>query len=184
MGVSTTEGDVQAGEVVLAAGSWATFCAEWAGLRLPVEPVRGQILALQRPPRGLRHIIWNGGAYLVPKSDGTVVVGATEEHAGYDRRVTAEGVARLLSAAVDLYPPLADATFHHAWSGLRPCAPDRLPVLGPAPGVPGLTLAAGHFRNGVLLSAITGRGIADWLLRGEFPPLFEPFRPERLLSAS
>lgn len=178
-GVRTAAGEMAAGAVVLAAGAWSGPLAREGGLRLPVEPVRGQILALDNLPGGPERIVWGGGAYLVPRRDGSVTVGATVERVGFDARVTAAGAASLLAAAPRLLPLLADATFRRAWAGLRPAAPDRLPVLGPAADVPGLFLATGHFRNGILLSAVTGELLADWILAGRAPWPQNPFAVER-----
>lgn len=180
-GVRTARGELSSGHVVLCTGAWTRLCGEWLDTSIPIEPVRGQILALDAPPDALRSIVWGEDAYLVPKRNGSVVVGATEEAAGFDCRVTGEGVARLLAAAVRLIPALGRCTFRHAWAGLRPDTPDHLPLLGPVPGVSGLTLAAGHYRNGVLLSPITGRLVADQLAGRSLPEPAAAFLPERLL---
>jgi glycine oxidase len=149
-----------------------------------VEPVRGQILSLEAPRPPLRAIVWGEGAYLVPKANGSIVVGATEERVGFDCRTTTAGIAALLREAPRLVPALADCSFRDAWAGLRPDTPDHLPLIGPAPGVEGLYLAAGHFRNGVLLSPITGRLVADAILGRELPAAAHAFSPERLLLGS
>lgn len=182
-GVRTTTGERTAGHVVLCAGVWTRFCAEWLDLRLPLVPVRGQILALDAPRPTLRSIVWGEGAYLVPKLNGSVVVGATEEQVGFDCRVTAGGVASLLRAAPRFVPALADCGFRTAWAGLRPDTPDHLPVLGPVPGIEGLTLAAGHYRNGVLLSPVTGELVTAMVARGEQPAECTPFLPDRFLAS-
>jgi glycine oxidase len=128
-------------------------------------------------PRAAQGIVWGADAYLVPKRDGSLVVGATAERAGFDCRVTAEGVRGLLGAATRLLPHLADAGFRGAWAGLRPDTPDHLPLIGPLPGFGGLVLAAGHYRNGVLLAPVTGRLVADGLLgKGWAEPAFAPVR--------
>jgi glycine oxidase len=165
-GVVTAAGGRAAGCTVLCTGAWLPECAAWLPRRvaLPIEPVRGQILSLGQPSPPLRTIVFGGGVYLVPKRDASVVVGATQERVGFDCRVTAQGVAGLLAAAPRLVPALADATFRTAWAGLRPATPDRLPLLGSLPGVPGLVLAAGHFRNGVLLAPLSARLVADLVL--------------------
>ena len=183
-GVHTPDGVRAAGHVVLCAGAWTRFCAPWFGAELPVEPVRGQILALEAPAPTLPCIVWDEGAYLVPKRDGTIVVGATEERVGFDCRTTARGLGGLLDAAARLVPALGECAFRRAWAGLRPDTPDHLPVIGPIPGVDGLILAAGHFRNGVLLSPATGELVTNWLLRSEIPSLARSFLPERLLRQS
>lgn len=174
-GVRTSAGDRTAGAVVVCAGAWSPACLTGLGevasgaapvSALPVTPVRGQILALAPRDTALRTIVWGTGAYLVPKRDGTVVVGATEERVGFDCRTTVLGVRSLLDAAPRLVPSLASATFRGAWAGLRPGSPDHLPALGPWPGARGLFVAAGHHRSGVLLSGTTGQLVAD-LVRGK-----------------
>jgi len=179
IGVETSTGPRDAGTVLLCAGVWTPAVAPF---RLPVEPVRGQILSLDNGQPPLRHLVVGSEAYLVPKRDARVVVGATEERVGFDRRVTAAGLASLLDAAPRLVPGLAECAFRDAWAGLRPCTPDRLPVIGRAPGSEGLLVAAGHHRNGVLLSPMTGRRVADLVLGKPGAPGAEAFRPERFLE--
>lgn len=176
VGIDTSDGPRAAGAVLLCAGVWTPATAPRP---LPIEPVRGQILSLDnaRPP--LRHIVVGADAYLVPRRDGRVVVGASEERVGFDRRVTADGVRRLLAAAPRLVPALADCAFRDAWAGLRPATPDGLPLVGPVPGVDGLLVAAGHHRNGVLLSPVTGRLVADLVLGKTPPPDADAFRVDR-----
>jgi glycine oxidase len=131
---------------------------------------RGEAPATGLPPalggggRPLRHTLYARDGYLVPKADGTIYVGATVERAGYDRRVTAAGISHLLGLLGKLAPALADATFVRAWAGLRPGTPDHLPILGPVPGFQGVSLATGHYRNGILLAPITGELIAQAVL--------------------
>jgi glycine oxidase len=172
-GVTTSRGPRPAGAVVLCAGAWTPGCIGWLPHGrpdlLPVTPVRGQTVALETPRLRIGTIVSGSRAYLVPKRDGTVVVGATEEHVGFDCRVTAAGVRGLLEAAPSLVPELAGASFRGASAGLRPGTPDGLPALGAWPGAPGLFVAAGHHRNGVLLSGLTGRFVAD-LVRGKALP--------------
>jgi len=175
-GVRSSEGEFEAGCVVLATGCWIADLGPWLrelGLeapRVPVEPVRGQIVALDPLRPSLRGTVWGGGLYLVPKRDGQVIVGATEERVGFDCRVTAEGVGGLLAAVPGVVPELASAGFSRAWAGLRPTTPDGLPGIGRLPGLDGLVLAVGHSRNGVLLApitaervvaAVTGRAVGD-----------------------
>lgn len=176
-GVETSEGPRQAGSVVLCTG---VFLPE-IFVALPLEPVRGQILSLDnaRPP--LRGIVVAEDVYLVPKRDDSVVVGATEERVGFDRRVTAAGLSTLLAAAQRLAPKLAQSGFRGGWAGLRPATPDGLPAIGPVPGSAGLWLAAGHHRNGVLLSAATGRLVAEMVLGKAVPAEADAFRPGRFL---
>jgi glycine oxidase len=166
--------------VLLAAGAW---CGEIGGLprALPVRPVRGQMLALRpaAPPR--RRVIESERVYLVPRDDGRLLVGATVEEVGFRGGTTAEGVRGLLTAAIDLVPGLADAPLVDLWSGFRPGTPDGMPILGEHPGLEGLYLATGHFRNGILLTPATGR-LLGALVAGEAqetPP--REFLPDRFL---
>lgn len=175
-GVETPAGAVAAGTVVLCAGAWSPALAPVA---LPIEPLRGQIVSLDAPRPGLGAIVNAPGVYLVPKRDGSVVVGATSERVGFDPRVTADGVASLLASALRLAPGLAGAGFRSAWAGLRPATPDGLPAIGWAPGHRGLLLAAGHHRNGVLLAPLTARLVADLLLGKAPAPDAAIFAPER-----
>ncbi len=177
VGVETAEGRRAAGQVVLCAGSWTPSFAAGLGAPLPVAPVRGQIVSLDAPDPPFSSIVWGGSTYLVPKLDGSVAVGATEEHVGFDRRVTAAGVRGLLEDAARLVPSLADASFRGAWVGLRPETPDHLPLVGPVPTLDGLLVAAGHFRTGVLLSPATGEIVRDGVLgKGWAEPAFLPER--------
>ena len=184
VGVRTPAGEWQAPQVVLCTGAWAGDCAGWIGGEpLPVEPLRGQIACLEAPRPAPGRMLVAESAYLVPKRDGSLVVGATEERVGFDCRVTAGGVAGLLAAARRVVPVLADAGFRSAWAGLRPASPDGLPLVGAHPGVEGLAVAVGHTRNGVLLSPVTGRLVADLLLGKEVPADASAFSPLRFGEA-
>jgi glycine oxidase len=165
-GVDTTDGRMSAGQVVVAAGAWSGLLTG-----MPVRPVKGQRLLLRQPGRVLGMTTFGDQCYLVPKAGGMVLAGATEEpSAGFDARVTAEAVGKVARAACALLPPLADAELVEAWAGLRPSTPDRLPVLGRLPGFEGVWMATGHFRNGILLSALTGRVMAEAILHGAALP--------------
>ncbi len=160
--LETSAGPVRCGTVIMAAGAWT------GGLTgLPVGPLKGQRLLLREAGAPMGCILWGDGAYLVPKPGGGVLVGATEEpEAGFDPRVTVGAVARLSQAAIRLVPGLAGAELVETWAGFRPAAPDRLPVLGPLPNRPDVWVASGHYRNGILLSALTGELIAGTLVDG------------------
>lgn len=179
VGVDSAQGRFDAGAVVLAAGAWSGELAQAAGVPLPVEPIKGQIVALGSLMRAPRRILWSGECYVAPKADGQVIVGATEEHAGFDVRPTLAGLLQLATGAVDILPELGRLPVETQWGGLRPAAPDRLPIIGWAPGCRGLLLATAHFRNGVLLGPLTGRLVSE-LLQGQ-PPSFDiaPYAPER-----
>jgi len=164
--------------VLLAAGAWSGELMAGFGARLRIEPRRGQMLALAHVPTVVSHCV-HGEVYLVPRPSGELLIGATVERAGWERAVTAEGIAGLLRSALELVPALADLPIARTWCGFRPWAPDSLPVLGPWPGVAGLFLATGHFRNGILLAPITARLLTEWIT-GRQPSLtVKDFLPER-----
>ena len=179
-GVTTSAGERPAGVVVLCPGSAAAECAAWIGpgARIPVEPVRGQLVVLApKSAWPTRAILSSHDTYLVPRRDGTLVVGATLERVGFDARVTAGATAKLLAAACALAPELAQAQLVSAAAGLRPDTPDHLPLIGPWQGAPGLVLATGHYRSGVLLAPLTGQLVADGVLgKGWAEPAFAPSR--------
>ena len=170
VGVRTSAGDHAADCVVLCSGAWTRSAEDWLGVPLPIEPVKGQMLALHAAPLRLSALVWGTGAYLVPRENGWVRVGATVERVGFDARPTARGVAELLAGAVRLVPRLAEARFDTTWASLRPVTPDELPLVGPVASAPGVLLAAGHGRNGILLCPLTAQLVAGWILRGVRDP--------------
>jgi glycine oxidase len=180
-GALTSAGERPAGLVVVCTGAWAGELAGWLGAacRPPVEPVRGAILSLEGPRPPLASILCGEDVYLVPRRDGSCLVGATQERAGFDARPSAGGVEALLRAGAALLPELAACAFLGARAGLRPGSPDGLPLIGAVPGARGLLLAAGHFRNGVLLSPETARLIADLATGKEPGEEARAFAPER-----
>jgi glycine oxidase len=168
--------------LVIAGGAWSASCGEWLGLTIPVVPMKGQILSLGQPEPALQHIIFSEDVYFVPKLDGTIFIGATVEQVGFDKRLTAGGIAWLLNSAIRLIPALEQATIVHLWSGLRPWSRDSQPVLGQAPGWENVILATGHSAMGFELSAITGKMIAELITSGQTPELIRPFGIERFLE--
>jgi glycine oxidase len=169
----------QADAVVLAAGAWTVRLARRIGAFVPVRPIRGQMLALRGPATPLRRVIWGEKAYLVPRENGLTFVGATVEDVGFRQRTTATALARLRRGASGLVPGLAIARVASAWAGLRPGSSDGLPILGRLPGWSNAWVATGHFRNGILLSPITGKLIAESVLAGRDAPALAPFSPRR-----
>ena len=177
--VQTAQGLLRGEMFLIAAGAWTDGLLEQVGCRLGVRPVRGQIALLQTDEPRPRPVLLQGTRYLVPRTDGRVLVGSTEEDAGFDARPTAAAVAGLLAFAAELVPTLAGAALERCWAGLRPGSPDGLPFLGPVPDCENLFVAAGHYRAGIQLSPATGRAMTDLLFgRPPIAPL-DAFRLDR-----
>ncbi|WP_084629395.1 glycine oxidase ThiO [Patulibacter americanus] len=164
-GVGLADGtELRAGEVVLATGAWGLEGLP-AAARVPVRPVKGQLLVLRDPsgPGLVERVLRFGTGYVVPRDDGRYVLGATTEEQGFDTQVTAWALHDLLRDGAELVPGLLDLAVEETLAGLRPTTPDGLPAIGAAPGVGGLWWATGHHRNGVLLASLTGALLADAL---------------------
>ena len=172
----------EADAVLLAAGAWTGALAETFGARLRIEPRKGQMIALGHVPALLSHTIHGEDVYLIPRASGELLVGATVEKVGFERSVTASGVAKLLTAAIELVPGVANLPIARTWSGLRPWAPDSLPVLGPWPGISGLFAATAHYRNGILLAPVTAWLMTEWMTRGEPSLAIKDFLPNRFIK--
>ncbi|MBT9315138.1 glycine oxidase ThiO [Leptothoe spongobia] len=177
-GILTTHGHQQAGHYVLAAGAWSRDL-----LPVPVKPRKGQLVALLTPPDSpyaLKRVLYGEHIYIVPRKDGRVILGATDEDVGFAPHNTAMGVAQLLNEATRLYPPLADFPLQECWWGYRPVTPDEAPILGTSP-CNNLTLATGHHRNGVLLTPVTAKLIVE-AIQGQPDPLLDAFDWERFIG--
>ena len=164
--------------LVLAAGAWAGQWNEGLHLSLPVSPLKGQLLTMQQPEPRLRRIIFGEAAYIAPRGQ-QVLVGATKEEAGFDDRVTQEGINWLRSTAIRFLPALEHGSVQTSWAGLRPRTPDTRPVLGTAPGWKNVTIATGHNSVGIILSGITGDTIAELVATRQIPEIIAPFSPQR-----
>lgn len=162
--VRTAGDEHRASEYIIASGAWSQSLMQRAGHDTPFEPVRGQIVLLETQRALFRHVIEVGTRYLVPRPDGRILIGSTEEHVGFEKRTTAAGVAGLIEFARQLIPALSDARVERCWAGLRPFTPGGLPRIGRVPGTSNLSLAAGHFRAGLQLSPITGVLIRQLIL--------------------
>jgi glycine oxidase len=170
--------------VVLAAGAWS---AGLAGLpedvRPPVRPVKGQMLALQMVPAAplIQRMVWAPDCYIVPRSDGRLLLGASVEEQGFDTTLTAGAIFDLLRGAWEALPGIYDLPLIETWAGLRPTSRDDAPILGECT-LPGLIMATGHHRNGILLTPITADLVAGLILRGEWPDLARPFGMARFAA--
>ncbi len=177
-GVDLEGESVYADVVVIAAGAWSALVANTGLAPRDVRPARGQMAELHAPVPLITHIVKTGAGYIVPRPDGRLIVGSTVELAGYDKRVTTEGLAKILVLALRLVPALTNVTVRATWAGLRPWTEDALPLISEGP-IAGLVLATGHFRNGILLAPVTAR-IVGQIVRGEKPALdVSAFRASR-----
>jgi glycine oxidase len=180
LAVETSADRFTARAVVLAAGSWSSQIeVATSNRRAPVKPIRGQLLELAWQGTPPRRVLWGERCYVVPWRDGTVLVGATVEDAGFDERTTVAGVTDLLDAVCELLPHAWTARFVAARAGLRPATPDELPIVGWSSTLPNLMYATGHYRNGILLSALTAELVAGAMVDRETNSLLEHTRPGR-----
>ena len=184
LAVRTAEGPIPCGAAVVAAGPWTGRLLEGIGQRVPTPPIKGQIVMLNPGRPTLRRIVEHGSNYLVPRDDGRVLVGATEEDVGFDTSPTDDDARRLVDLAVALCPALADAPIEATWAGLRPGSIDTRPYIGPVPGIGNLFVASGHRRAGLQLSPGTAEIVADLLLGRR--PAIDPadFRLDRPAGAA
>lgn len=182
-GVRLSDGNEIAADVIVnAAGTWA---GEIRGLeqdKVATYPVRGQILCFDASRSTASPSIFSLHGYLVARRDGRLLAGSTMEEAGYDKRLTLAGIEKISRGAIKMMPSLGAAPFREAWAGLRPATRDFMPILGRSPSVPNVFYATGHFRSGILLSAISGEIIAD-LVHERQPSLdLKPFAPDRFAA--
>jgi glycine oxidase len=175
-GVRTSKTQFAAGIVVNCAGAWS---GEIEPHSFSTRPVKGQMLCVIMPTKEfVRHVDRTTDVYLIPRTDGRMLIGATQEEAGFDKQTIPETIQKLRAAALDVVPKLAEARFLEAWAGLRPGTPDALPILGPT-STSGYFVATGHFRDGILLAPVTAR-VMGQVISGEKPEFdLKPFAPER-----
>lgn len=175
-GVSSDRADYHSTVFVNCCGAWAS---EIEGSHIPARPVKGQMLDVIPSRRNLlKYVVRAPEVYVLPRSDGRIIIGATVEEAGFDKRVQPETIQYLHQAAANLVPELGEARIHEAWAGLRPGTPDDLPIMGMT-SLPGYYAATGHFRNGILLAPVTAICMAE-LIEGRMPALdISRFAPQR-----
>ena len=173
-GARTTTETYYGDHTVLAAGPWTGIASRWLPQDIPIRPVKGQRILLRKVGFLPKCPVHNFGAYLVPWTDGNLLVASTREEGRFDVETTAEGVRRMISAAIAGFPALQDANFVSARAGVRPGTPDDIPILGPVPGWEGFSIASGHDRVGVTLSTGSGELMANYISTGDSIPL-QPF---------
>jgi len=182
VGVIASGEKIPAKHVVIAAG-FASGAIEGVAHYAPTIPMRGQMVALQSDTVDLNRVVRSERGYIVPRGHGRCVTGSTIENVGVEKRVTPEGISKILTAAVEMIPALRDAAIVETWCGLRPDTPDHLPSLGPT-DIEGLLIAAGHFRNGILLAPITAKLIAEWITSGNTSANWDVLSPMRFAKLS
>lgn len=179
-----THGRLRAANVVVAAGAWSAGLVAPLGVRLPVTPIRGQVLWYMLPRPMLHHVLIRHGRYVIPRQEGVVLVGSTVEDVGFDTSTTAAAADELRAAAAEMVPLLGTLAVQGQWAGLRPGSPDGIPMIGPVPGVTGLWVNTGHFRNGVNLAPASAALLAA-LMTGATPPLDPaPYDPGARMAQS
>jgi glycine oxidase len=179
--VHTRAGCYRPGTVVVTAGAWSGGVLESLGLSLPTRPVKGQMVLAYSRVSPIRVPLHAGDAVFVPRPDGTLLLGVTVEEAGFDDRVTLEGLHSILAGVLPLAPSVGRLPLHRAWAGLRPATPDDLPYMGPVPPLHNLWVSAGHFRKGILLAPQCARLMAQSILAGHAVEELAPFKPTRRL---
>jgi glycine oxidase len=170
------------GLVVVTAGAWSGGLAEILELDLPTQPVKGQMLQAACRIAPVRLPVHAGNALLVPRRDGTLLLGVTIEEAGFDDRVTLDAIRTILGETTALVPAVKPLQFVRAWAGLRPGTPDGWPYMGPLPPLRNLWVSTGHFRKGILLAPLCARLVAQSILADELADELTPFRPNRRLA--
>jgi glycine oxidase len=178
--VSRDQGQLSAGRYLLTAGAWTDRLLQPTGVQAGIRPVRGQIALLNAGAAIFRRVLLWGSRYLVPRADGRILIGSTEEDAGFAKDTTAGAIADLLALGCKLVPALADTPLERCWAGLRPGSPDGLPFLGAVPGFDNLFIAAGHFRSGIQLSPGTALVMKELLLGQPLTVPLDAFRLDRL----
>ena len=162
--VLTASSRLTAERYIIAAGAWSqALLGQWAGT-LDIQPIRGQILLFQGVQGTLQHILYRRGHYLVPRGDGLILAGSTQESAGFDKAVTEAARNELLDFAMDLVPDLGTAAVVRHWAGLRPGSPGNVPTISVHPAIGNLYLNSGHFRYGVTMAPASAELLADLML--------------------
>lgn len=181
-GVITSNSEILSSTVIIAAGCWSSLLTDEIETQPEIEPVRGQMVAVEMTATPVNHVIYSRRGYIVPRFGGYLIAGSTSEKVGFDKRVTAGGMASIIERASEILPDFSKLAITETWAGLRPHASDDLPVLGADPNVMGLIYATGHYRNGILLTPITALAISELILKGESGINLSPFNSGRFIQ--
>jgi hydrogen cyanide synthase HcnC len=175
VGVETDSGFISCNNLVNAAGAWAAQVGRMAGVEIPVYPVRGQIVGTETLPKVISACLSTNDCYLAQKYHGEIIIGSTTEEVGFDVETTPSAMKSLSAGAVRAIPFLENVKVKRVWTGLRPGTSDELPILGPVPQLNGYYNACGHFRTGILTSALTGQMISEMINGDDLSYPVEPF---------
>ena len=177
--VMTTKGAFNANRSIVSAGAWTGDLLAQTYLSLPIQPVKGQMIVLAAQPSLISNVIVHKHRYLIPRSDGRILIGSTVEHVGFHKETTSAARSELYAAATQLIPALKSYSIEHHWAGLRPGSPDDAPFIGEHPNIKGLFVCAGHYRNGFATGPASARLVVDMMLGRQ--PLVDPtpFRLDR-----
>ena len=185
VGVTTSRGFLAARSVVVSGGAWTSLIkTENAAPQFCIEPVRGQMLCYDVSPALARHVIYSARGYLVPRRNGRLLAGSTTEKVGFCKEVTESGVESIRKHACEIAPAISSLSVVDSWAGLRPRAPDELPIIGKTNETEGLVFATGHYRNGILLAPITGELIAGLIADNVVSPELQFCAPDRFAGAT
>ncbi len=186
VGAKSEDESFHAETVILTTGAWTSLIkfGENAPSSIKVKPVRGQMLSYRTAKRLFTKVIYSPRGYLVPRSDGRILVGATVEDAGFDKSLTANGINFLQTNALEIAPNLVNLEIAESWAGLRPFAADGLPILGEIPEIENLFVATAHYRNGILLAPLTAKILADKIVENISSNYFDVFSPRRFDASS
>ena len=171
-GVQAADREYHAEKVVITSGAWSANLLREVGCDVDINPVRGQMLMYQGDPGQVQHMVLKNSHYVIPRRDGRILVGSTLENVGFDKATTDEGKAELIAFAEGLMPCFKTLPIERHWSGLRPGSPQGIPYISGIPGIEGLYLNSGHYRNGVILGPASARLMADIILKRE--PIMDP----------
>lgn len=172
LSLTTTKGKVSADQFILSAGAWSGDLARVFDLDVAVQPVKGQMLLIKAVPGFVNRVVMQDGRYLIPRSDGRVLVGSTLEFEGYDKTTNDQTAKKLYESALSIMPALEQFEIEHHWAGLRPGCPSGVPYIDKAPGYENLYINAGHYRNGLVLAPASCRLMADIVLGRK--PIIDP----------
>ena len=178
--IQTTQGSISTNRCLIASGAWSGGVLANTSIKLPIKPMKGQMLLLSASRVSLKRMVLKNHRYLVPRRDGQILVGSTLEDTGFEKSTTLAARNELLQAAVDMVPRLAHSPVERHWAGLRPGSVDGMPYIGEHPEISGLFVCSGHFRNGIVLGPASARLVVDMMLGRA--PIVDP-APFRLLRA-